>query len=96
MQSELRSRKFCSCSISFDLDLSLDIPIRLKTQSKPSSKSKLNQRACHLSGNHDFVGNKAKGRISKRVFEENKERQIFRKTNIFLPPDTHMYAYVSG
>ena len=26
-----------------------------------------------------FFGNKAKGRISKRVFQENKERQIFRK-----------------
>ena len=28
------------------------------------------------------VGNKAKGRISKRVFQENKVSQIFRKTNI--------------
>ena len=27
----------------------------------------------------------AKGRISKRVFQENKARQIFRKTNIFYP-----------
>ena len=27
------------------------------------------------------VGNKAKGRISKRVFQENKTPQIFRKTN---------------
>ena len=34
---------------------------------------------------HDFVGNKAKGRISKRVFQENKARQIFLKTNIFYP-----------
>ena len=31
------------------------------------------------------VGNKAKGRISKRVFQENKARQIFRKTNISDP-----------
>ena len=29
-----------------------------------------------------FVGNEAKGRISKLVFEENKARQLFRKTNI--------------
>ena len=29
-----------------------------------------------------FVGNKAKERISKRVFQENKVCQIFRKTNI--------------
>ena len=28
-----------------------------------------------------FVGNKAKGRISKQVFQENQARQIFRKTN---------------
>ena len=33
----------------------------------------------------DFVGNKAKRRISKRVFQENKARQIFRKTNIYYP-----------
>ena len=32
-----------------------------------------------------FVGNKAKGRISKRVFQENKARQIFRKTDISYP-----------
>ena len=32
-----------------------------------------------------LAGNKAKGRISKRVFQENKIRQIFRKTNIFYP-----------
>ena len=31
------------------------------------------------------VGNKAKGLISKRVFQENKARQIFRKTNISYP-----------
>ena len=28
-----------------------------------------------------FVGNMAKGGISKRLFQENKARQIFRKTN---------------
>ena len=32
-----------------------------------------------------FVGNKAKGRISKRVFQESKARQNFRKTNISYP-----------
>ena len=31
------------------------------------------------------VGKNAKGRISKRVFQENKARQIFRKTNIYYP-----------
>ena len=33
----------------------------------------------------DFVSNKAKGGISKRVFQENKTRQIFQKTNISYP-----------
>ena len=31
------------------------------------------------------VGNKAKGWISKREFQQNKVRQIFLKTNIFYP-----------
>ena len=33
----------------------------------------------------DFVGNRVKRQISKRVFQENKARQIFRKTNISFP-----------
>ena len=33
----------------------------------------------------DFVGNKAKGRISKRVLQENKARQVFRIKNISYP-----------
>ena len=32
-----------------------------------------------------FVGNKEKEQISKRVFQENKARQIFRKMNISYP-----------
>ena len=32
-----------------------------------------------------FVGNKEKGRILKRVFQENKACQIFRKTNSSYP-----------
>ena len=41
-----------------------------------------------------LVGNKAKGRISKRVLQENKARQIFRNTNIsyFLIP-TRVYTH---
>ena len=31
------------------------------------------------------VGNKAKGRISKWMFQQNKARQISQKTNIFYP-----------
>ena len=34
---------------------------------------------------HEYVGNKAKGQILKRVFQENKVRQIIRKTNISYP-----------
>ena len=33
----------------------------------------------------EIVANKAKERISKQVFQENKARQIFRKTNISYP-----------
>ena len=39
----------------------------------------------HPRHNSHFVGNKAKGRISKRMLQENKARQIFRKTNISYP-----------
>ena len=37
----------------------------------------------------DFVGHKAKGRISKRVFQECKTRQNFWETNLSYPPDKH-------
>ena len=33
----------------------------------------------------EIVSIKVKGRISKRVFQENKARQIFQKTNISYP-----------
>ena len=40
------------------------------------------------------IGNKAKGRISKRVFQESKARQDFRKTNIsYLLIPTRTCAY---
>ena len=39
---------------------------------------------------HAVVGNKKKGQILKRVFQENKTRQIFRETIIsYLPIRTH-------
>ena len=37
---------------------------------------------CHKS---QFVGSKTKGRISKRVLQENKARQIVQKTKAFYP-----------
>ena len=55
----------------------------------------LSDKMIHVIANL-ISGNKAKGRISKRVFQENKARQVFRKTNIFYPPGTHTYVYVSG
>ena len=45
---------------------------------------------------HYFIRNKAKGRISKRVFQESKACQNFRKTNISYPRDTHTYVCISG
>ena len=41
--------------------------------------------------NCDCVGNRAKRRTSKRVFQENKARQIFRKTNISYPRITQTF-----
>ena len=40
----------------------------------------------------EFVGNKVKGRFSKRVLQENKTREIFRKNEHFLPSDTDTYV----
>ena len=53
---------------------------------------------CKCKGNNEYFrvtlpsGNNAKERISKRVFQENEARQIFRKSEHFFPPDT----YTSG
>ena len=50
-----------------------------------------NNRYNNLNGvlkNYDknqFVGSIAKGRISKQVFQENKARQIFERTNVSYP-----------
>ena len=40
-----------------------------------------------------ILGNKAKGRISKRVLQENKARQIFQKNEHLLTPDTHTCVF---
>ena len=40
------------------------------------------EKDAHIFYNSKIVGIKAKGRTSKPVFQENKARQIFRKTNI--------------
>ena len=51
----------------------------------PSKTSKIFQNSNLLFFEFHFVGNKAKGRILKQVFQENKALQIFRKTNISYP-----------
>ena len=43
-----------------------------------------------------FIGNKAKGRISKRAFQESKARKNFRKTNIFYLSRSAYVDYVSA
>ena len=40
------------------------------------------------------VGNKAKGRISKRMFQENKASQIFQKTNISYSLIPEMFVFL--
>ena len=53
----------------------------------------------HPRHNSHFVGNKTKGRISKRVFQESKARQIFRKTNIsysLIRTRSHVRVQIRG
>ena len=47
--------------------------------------SLVTQTIYSLNNTPKFVGNKAKWRASKRVFQESKARQNFRKTNISYP-----------
>ena len=44
----------------------------------------------------ECIGNKAKMRVSKRVFQENKACQNCPKNEHFLLSDTHTYVCVSG
>ena len=50
------------------------------TNPKPVESTKSDCRPVVL--NDEIVRNKVKAQISKRVFQENKAHQIFRKTNI--------------
>ena len=78
-------------SISTNFSSSLSIAITLISCTASSTSALLNElttkmlsfNACSCQG--QCVGNKAKGQISKRVFQENKARHIFRKTNISYP-----------
>ena len=44
----------------------------------------------------DMEDNKAKGRISKRVFKKKQSTPNFPKNEHFLLPDTYTYVCVSG
>ena len=48
------------------------------------------QRHCGVHFLQNIVDNKEKRRISKRMFQENKARQIFRKMNISYPWYVHV------
>ena len=91
------------CHLPFCFRISIFYPITVK---------RLKHMACHGSQASQIssfktlltqtvfsvVGNKAKGRISKRVFQE-KARQIFRKTNLSYPlirTRTYVYQGVSN
>ena len=59
------------------------IGTRNSNQEHINKKSLVNLRLLVISiVKNLFLGNKAKEQISKRVFQENKARQIFRETNI--------------
>ena len=47
-------------------------------------------------GKEELVGKIAKGRVSKRVFQENKASQISRKTNISYHLHTHVRVRIRG
>ena len=47
-------------------------------------------------GKEELVGKIAKGRVSKRVFQENKASQISRKTNISYHLYTHVRVRIRG
>ena len=59
--------------------------MHLRIRRKLSSPHALLTNFTAVADMSHIVGNKAKGRISKRVFQENKANQIFRKTHISNP-----------
>ena len=55
-----------------------------------------NDRIWHVLRSEKLVDNKTKRRISKRKLQENKARQIFRKTWIFTPCYAHVMPVSGG
>ena len=65
----------------------------------PNDTSKIWRQSYHIKNLHevfDFVGNKAKGRISKQRLQESKAREIFRKTNISYPLIRNVSVRIRG
>ena len=71
-----------ACSRLYEIDIIFTV-VSILLDFKDSKFDLMHSLAkIHIS---NFVGNKAKGQISKRVFQENKARQNFRKINISYP-----------
>ena len=64
-------------------------PVRDESQQTHTTLLRCKSNDMKYYGESLFVSSKAKGRISKRVFQENKARWIFRKTNISYPWYAH-------
>ena len=75
--------------IGFLENLILQLSVFLNRPAKPVF-SFTQEITCECSSvDAELVGNNAKGRISKRVFQENKPSQIFQKNEHSLSSDTH-------
>ena len=56
----------------------------------------LNHGGLKIKSQYHNVGNKEKGRISKRDFQKKQSPPNFPKNKRFLPSDTHTYVCLSG
>ena len=62
--------------------------MHLRIRRKLSSPHALLTNFTAVADMSHIVGNKAKGRISKRVFQENRARQVFQKRTFLTPIHT--------
>ena len=99
IQSEYRKIWTRNNSVFGQFSLSVDIwVVKIKVSPRSGSVPLRQLNSVHKKGPsslfyHKFVGNKAKGQISKRLLQQNKARQIFWKNEHFLPSDTHTYVW---
>ena len=73
------------------MDSSSDLELLVETVSFSQRFSKIYHMQAF--GEFRFIGNKAKGQISKRLLTEHVK---FSEKQIFLTPDTHTCVHVSG